>query len=542
LYTPNPFEQDSSLSHIDPVNNKNIAQSNLLMQPQYSMGQVFRSPGTLLKGMLQDMRQVPPLGKPTAAPSAPTKVTALVSNGGAILTFSPPNNYRGSHITSYKITGLGSSYSATADSSPFAITGLINGKSYAFSIKAINALGSSPAVTSNSVTPQSTWRSQVIDNKLSTSHISSTMINGTPTLAYADSSSGQLRIAQLTGGVWRVQRIDGPGTSGSNKSEKMGGPVSICTSTMAHSHTPILNLFYLDTSKKYLHYASFNGKQWSYAVVDGNGSGSNPDDSSHRGRTGSDISTSNSCVASADSVKVFYRDENLGLLLGATLKNGHWSYEVIDGDSLNNGRTKGDVGNNISSVIHGKYIYLFYSSVNAINPPDQVTQEDVRLASEPIDSTNSWSYKTISSDPAFPVQGISLSITENNGKVIGDWLASSAISLTMPDTIFSVDLTNQVGSNPPDISSFISNLSAANSGFVSYGVPGQPIIPSIQGVYYSCSERICEIDPSNTTSNSGIRLVTSSTLGSEASFTALTINNREHLFANLNGILQDYSE
>lgn len=539
LYTPNPFEPYSSISHIDPTV-PTLTHANLLMHPTFNMGDVYRSPGTLLRGMLQDMRNPPPLGKPTAVPSPPTKVAALVSNSSVILTFDAPNNYRGSHITGYRITGVGNSFSALTAASPFTIKGLKNSKSYTFSVQAVNALGSSTPVESNPITPQAPWKSQVVDSNITTSKIAAVTINGVPTLAYADTRTGDLKIAQNLSGKWKISKIDGAGGIGPNRNLKIAGPVSLCTPNSPTSKAPQLNIFYLDSEKRYLHYAAYNGKHWSYSVVDGDGQGINPDTSVNRGRTGSDISTSNACVVNGNKVEVFYRDENLGMLLGATLQNSAWHYEVIDGDRTSDGRTKGDVATNLSAAVHGNYTYVLYSSVNAINPPDQITEEDVRLAVRNENTPSQWFYTTLSQDSNFPVQGNALVISTLTNTVVADWLASSAISLGQPDTIFSASVTGLVKPNVVDISQLVTNISQSQSTFNSFGSPGLPITRSNANVYYSCQNRVCELSSLASTASSGVHLVNSTSLGSNGSIAALLVNNKEYLFANVNGVLQGF--
>lgn len=88
------------------------------------------------------------------APDAPTGVTATAGNASATVSFTAPANNGGSPITGYTVTSSPGNLSATGTSSPVTVTGLTNGLSYSFTVKAHNAAGSSIAsFTSSSVTP-----------------------------------------------------------------------------------------------------------------------------------------------------------------------------------------------------------------------------------------------------------------------------------------------------------------------------------------------------------------------------------------------------
>jgi hypothetical protein len=90
---------------------------------------------------------------PATVPGAPTIGTATAGNAQATVSFSVPASNGGSTITSYTVTSsAGQTASGTA--SPITVTGLTNGTAYTFTVKATNAIGSSPSsAASNSVTP-----------------------------------------------------------------------------------------------------------------------------------------------------------------------------------------------------------------------------------------------------------------------------------------------------------------------------------------------------------------------------------------------------
>ena len=95
------------------------------------------------------------------SPDAPTNVTATAASGSATVSWTPPAATGSVPITSYVASVVGANYrSCTAlstDPTPTSctISGLVNGTSYAFVVRAINAAGASSSLSSasNAVTP-----------------------------------------------------------------------------------------------------------------------------------------------------------------------------------------------------------------------------------------------------------------------------------------------------------------------------------------------------------------------------------------------------
>jgi N,N-dimethylformamidase beta subunit-like, C-terminal/Domain of unknown function (DUF4082)/Fibronectin type III domain len=95
-----------------------------------------------------------------AAPAAPTNATAEADSTSAFVDWTAPSDEGGSDITGYTVTpyvgaAAQSSTDVGASTTKTRITGLTNGTSYTFKIKATNSAGSGPASSaSNAVAPK----------------------------------------------------------------------------------------------------------------------------------------------------------------------------------------------------------------------------------------------------------------------------------------------------------------------------------------------------------------------------------------------------
>lgn len=89
-------------------------------------------------------------------PDAPTIGTATAGNAAATVTFTAPASNGGASITSYVITSSPGNIATTTSGNATSgvVTGLTNGTPYTFTVRAVNATGTSTAsAASNSVTP-----------------------------------------------------------------------------------------------------------------------------------------------------------------------------------------------------------------------------------------------------------------------------------------------------------------------------------------------------------------------------------------------------
>jgi hypothetical protein len=491
LYTPSHYEVGSSVSHLDEAAFSSTG-PNSVMTPNLDAGEVFHQPGPLLVAMLQDLMNKPPAGIASTMPLPPRNATALVGDKSVVFTFDLPSNSRTAQISDYVIKNNRTGQEISASSSPVLISGLKNGLSYTFSIFSRNQLGQSESVQTNSVTPQVAWRATVLDPLADGEHIATTLFQTQPTIVYTDSKRGWVKLAIWNGKGWRRLTVDGRGGSAGRTLHNVVGPVSVCASGSGRNQ--VLHIFYADQVDKDLHHATFDGINFKYEIVDGNGPIVQPYDQPNRVRTASDVSVSNACASTAAGIQVFYRDETQGILLGAVKgASGKWAYELIDGDRKTNNRTTGDVGVHLRAVALGSKVSVLYDSVLVVNQQKQATSGEVRLATR-IGISSNWSYRTLdTSGDGVAVAGYDLSLNKTSAGVIATWLTASGVSIPRPTRIRWDNLSD---ASPP--------ATLTSDG---YGLPTSPLSIDNQTLAFGCQDRICTTQLKPTTGKSVISLV-----------------------------------
>ena len=523
MYTPSRYESGSSTSHLDE---NTFSKSGLdsVMTPSLDPGEVFRQPGPLLLAMMEDMRNKPPAGVATELPLSPRNVQAFTGDSSALISFDPPVNLRTAQISEYVIKNIKTGLEKKSLTSPVLMTGLKNGTSYAFSVVAKNGLGSSDPVITKSVTPQAGWKSTVLDTAADGKSVASATLNGQPAIAYTDTKSGDLKLATFDGKKWNKVTVDGAGGSSGRTTNTISGSISMCVNGSGVRQT--LHIFYSDSTEKDLRYAVYNGKSFAVDIVDGNGSEVNEYTEVLRVRTASDVSVANTCIATASSVQVFYRDETQGVLLGAIkTKNSPWKYELVDGDRKTDGRTTGDVGFHLQAIFDGSKVYVAYDSVISMNQKKEITSGAIRIATRTGIEPTAWGYQTldISTDEAY-IFGYDVALAKVNGDVLVTWIAASTATAPKPNQIRWTLI-----SDPTQIS----KLTTEN-----FGTPSEFLATDGRIIIFNCQERLCALDTSKKElGQSAIRLV-SSTQGSEPTQSAwVTVDRVKYLLATISGKL-----
>ncbi|MGG4142655.1 cadherin-like beta sandwich domain-containing protein [Paenibacillus algorifonticola] len=87
-------------------------------------------------------------------PGTSTAITAAPGNAQAVVSFTAPVDNGGSPVKGYEVTAMPGNITVSGVSSPITVTGLTNGTTYTFTVKALNIAGSSASsAESNAVTP-----------------------------------------------------------------------------------------------------------------------------------------------------------------------------------------------------------------------------------------------------------------------------------------------------------------------------------------------------------------------------------------------------
>ena len=436
--------------------------------------------------MMQDLRAKPPVGIAVGIPQTVRNAQALVSDSGAIIKFDPPANARAAQITSYTVRNDKTGAEKSFISSPAALTGLKNGTSYTFSITALNSLGSSDPVTTNSITPQAAWKKTVIDPIADARNLTTVTFNTNPAIIYQDANNGALKVALWNGKIWNKLTVDGRGGSAGRTRNAIAGEVSACVSGFGKVQT--LHIFYADSVDKDLRYATYDGKDFKYEIVDGNGTAVNGYEDPIRVRTASDVSVSNACSVSSAGVQVFYRDESQGILLGAIRTKGapDWRYELVDGDRKTDDRTIGDVAFHLDALFDGKDTILLYDSVLTINQRKEATSGAIRVAQRNGLSTTAWKYQTLdTSGGPITVVGYDVALQKGARGVLATWLTSSTLSLPNADQIRWTYLAT-----PTNFKTL------TTTGF---GTPSKFLSSDGATSVFNCQNRLCAVDLSKET-------------------------------------------
>jgi hypothetical protein len=435
------------------------------MTPNLEPGEVFRTPGPISLGMIQDMMKAPPARSAAGIPAKPVNVKALVGDGYALLTFDSPNCSRMDRIKSYTVTITPGGETRNFESRPIRIGGLKNGRRYKFTLIAENDRGKSEPVESNSVKPQKTGAFSTIDPFSRVSYLNGSTYRGNPVLVYGDEVTRSLKMATFSGNRWRI--------STARKGVDVG-TISICKSGSGSKES--LHVFYGETTRQDLIHSMLKSGKWSHETIDGNGDDIQDYREELRRKTASDVSVSNACAVTLQALQVFYRDESQGILLGAVRTSNGWVYEIVDGDRDSEGRTTGDVAFHLSATTAKNTVYLIYDSVLTINSHGDATSGEVRLATRRTVYPEDWRYQTLDGpNNGNAVAGYATAIQNIDGKITASWLVSQ-----WPPNATSISYTNILEGEPPTI-----------IDTHDLGIPSPPLVNDTSGIYFGCQRRIC---------------------------------------------------
>jgi hypothetical protein len=470
------------------------------------------------------MRLKPPAGTTISIPQAPQNVKAILADQSAILEFLPPVNARGANISGYIVKNLVTNESTNVTESPAIISNLKNGTKYTFSISAVNDLGTSAAVTTNSVTPMAPWRESVVDESADAKFLITGSYAGKPIIAYSDSKNGDLKLATWNGKKWLISVIDGNSMDKGKTTNDVSGNVSLCTG--AKGKTNYLFITYADLTNKDLRLAEYDGKTWKYSVVDGDGPTLNDYKDPIRVRSNADVSVSSGCSYSANGLQVFYRDETQGIVLGAVRDGKNWRYEIVDGDKDTNNRTLGDTAFHMKVLTNGRTVTIVYDSVLNIDRDRNPTRGEMRTATRNTIYPEDWVYSTIDTpDDGIQVTGYDVAANSTSKGINAGWFTATGISLPNPNGIRFRALKDS-----SNISASFDPAKMPNFA----GAPSAPIAIDNTALLFGCQKRLCMLNKFDQV----IKLVTDQSLIENSRADWLTIGKTRYAVVGASGQLK----
>jgi len=466
LYTPNPYEDGSSITHLDEGIFSNDS-ADLMMTPKFGAGEVRRTLGPIVLGMLQDMKNTPTKSTATNSPISPMTFFALAGDNYALIDEEPSScGYLKRNIT-YEISILPGDRKIFSSKFPTKIGNLKNGNRYRFEVRSRNMSGAVQTILTNYVTPRKPIGSISTIPIGPTISFTATKFNNRQVIIFSELDSDTLKLATFSGRKWRIEVV--------RKNIKVG-QVSTCTARKGSEET--LFVVYADKSRGDLLVSTLTNQKWLHETIDGNGEQIQDIDQTNRNRTSSDVSVSNACASTAKGLQVFYRDDTLGVLLGATKTSAGWAYELIDGDQLNKGRTTGDVAFQLSATEINGEVFLIYDSILSVNSRGVPIQGEVRLARRKTVFPEDWNYKTLDGPSSgVSVAGFATAIYADENSGFASWLQSNSQSPTKPTKVAYINLVSQAR---------IESFSAE-----SFGSIDKPLLISDRGVAFSCLKRLC---------------------------------------------------
>jgi hypothetical protein len=519
LYAPSTYEEGSSVSHLDETTFANTG-VNSMMTPGIAPAEIYHQPGPLVLAMMEDMRGKPTAGLAKVIPQSVKSPKALISDSAALIYFGLPENNRAAQVTEYRIKNLKTGATKKFNSSPANFTGLKNGTPYTFSITAVNEVGQSEPKTTAPITPSASWKKTILDGTADAKYLATSSFNGNPALLYTNTKSGELILSLWSGKKWVKSIVDGDGGDAGQTTNPISGVLAMCSNTVNKKQS--LHIFYSEPVGQDLRYATYDGKKFTYEIVDGNAQVANDYRDLNRTRTNGKLSYSFACAADTRGVQVFYRDDTQGILLGAVKENdsADWVYELVDGDRKTDGRSDGNLGFRVDAYSDGKKTWVLYDSMRPEQNSRDANFGEIRLATRTSITANTWSYKTLDSTLTAPfVPGYDVDLTPSNQGVTATWLITPVANVPNPLQIRWVNLEKSASAKTISVSNF--------------GTPDRYITGDGKTTIFNCQERLCALD----TASSKVSLVSKDQNPDGVKSAWVLINKTRYLVAGIKGQL-----
>jgi hypothetical protein len=155
----------------------------------------------------------------------------------------------------------------------------------------------------------------------------------------------RLRHAVLSGPA-TFETLDGAGGGAGRTTDSVGPDVS------AAVFAGVLHVFYQDGTTNDLRHGWFDGERWRFEVLDG--------DSTDGGRLDADVGWSSTATVYDGRLEVFSLDHTNTDIRRATFDGVTWSFQTLDGDSVDDGHTPHEVGYNVTTVQWGGDLHVLY--------------------------------------------------------------------------------------------------------------------------------------------------------------------------------------
>jgi hypothetical protein len=178
-------------------------------------------------------------------------------------------------------------------------------------------------------------------------------IDGRPMVFYSDATDGSLRVAWRSGGGWRLETLDGPGSAlPGHTDDHVGAAVS----AVVAAGEP--EVFYYDASDASLRYARLTSSGWAFQTLDGPGSVLYQHTWHH-------VGSALSALAVGGAPQAYYYDASTGAVHRAWWNGSRWFFLTIDGaTSRLAGHTGQRVGSALDATVLAGQPALFYSDTS----------------------------------------------------------------------------------------------------------------------------------------------------------------------------------
>jgi hypothetical protein len=208
----------------------------------------------------------------------------------------------------------------------------------------------------------SSWQRETLDGEMSNYagaidddmgwRSTATTFNGDLYAFYYNATLGNLRAARYNPlwNVWLFSNIDGfNGVNGKIDADVGWAPSAVVAGGVLRVYS------FNETTGDLRESRTSDGDTWFASTLDGN--------SVSGGRINANVGMESTAILWNGDPHVLYADSTNGNLRHASLVNGSWSFETLDGAGGVNGRVNANVGMYPSAVIHENNLHFYYQDL-----------------------------------------------------------------------------------------------------------------------------------------------------------------------------------